>query len=188
MKKTGCPIGHKQTPEHRAAIIAGLKNRDCLLCGETFKPKAIRSLRCFGCQKSRCQKCGVLISASLGRMMVKPRHCMKCCGVPVGSKRESHGYISIKTESGWKAEHRYNAEIKIGRKLRKGEVVHHIDGNPSNNEMLNLVVCRTNREHLDTYHSGDLKNPPTHHNGRRPKGSPGWKPIKNAERKAAAGG
>lgn len=37
-------------------------------------------------------------------------------------------------------EHRVVAEQMLGRKLRRGEVVHHIDLNKQNNDMRNLVV------------------------------------------------
>lgn len=43
-------------------------------------------------------------------------------------------------------EHRVVAEKKIGRKLQKGEVVHHIDGDKTNNHPNNLQVM-TNSEH-----------------------------------------
>lgn len=38
-------------------------------------------------------------------------------------------------------EHRVVAEQKIGRPLRKDEVVHHIDGNKRNNSSDNLMIC-----------------------------------------------
>lgn len=43
-------------------------------------------------------------------------------------------------------EHRVVAEKKIGRKLQKGEVVHHIDGDKTNNHPDNLQVM-TDSEH-----------------------------------------
>ena len=42
--------------------------------------------------------------------------------------------------------HRIVAEQKIGRKLEKGEIVHHIDGNKRNNSPCNLMVM-TQSEH-----------------------------------------
>lgn len=43
--------------------------------------------------------------------------------------------------------HRVVAEKKIGRKLKRGEVVHHIDGNKRNNSPDNLEVT-TQSEHI----------------------------------------
>ncbi|GKX27862.1 hypothetical protein SH1V18_03420 [Vallitalea longa] len=51
-----------------------------------------------------------------------------------------------------KHEHRVVAEKKIGRKLRDGEVVHHMDGNKLNNSPDNLKVFRSQVEHA-TWHS-----------------------------------
>lgn len=62
----------------------------------------------------------------------------------------------------WKYEHRLNEEKKLGRKLRKGEVVHHKDGNPGNNSASNLEV--TNK-------AGHNKIDKKHHLGGRKKGS-----------------
>ena len=44
-------------------------------------------------------------------------------------------------------EHRVVAERMLGRKLKKSEVVHHIDLNKQNNDEKNLVVLPSNSEH-----------------------------------------
>ena len=44
-------------------------------------------------------------------------------------------------------EHRVVAERKLGRPLRKGEVIHHIDGNSHNNDPENIEII-TQSEHL----------------------------------------
>lgn len=45
-------------------------------------------------------------------------------------------------------DYRKIAEKKIGRKLKKGEIVHHLDGNDSNNDPDNLFVCKDQSEHV----------------------------------------
>lgn len=43
--------------------------------------------------------------------------------------------------TGYVYEHVYKASLALRRGLKKGEVVHHVDGDPSNNESSNLLVC-----------------------------------------------
>ena len=58
------------------------------------------------------------------------------------------GYVSTKDENGvWRPEHTVVMEKYLGRKLRKGEVVHHIDHNRANNKIENLVLCESVFEH-----------------------------------------
>jgi HNH endonuclease len=58
------------------------------------------------------------------------------------------GYRYSRNEEGAMVyEHRINASIKIGRKLKSGEVVHHIDENKENNNLDNLLVFKTEADH-----------------------------------------
>lgn len=52
------------------------------------------------------------------------------------------------TKQRYVAEHRLVAEQTLGRYLQRNEVVHHIDGNPQNNDPSNLEVFQANRDHL----------------------------------------
>ena len=47
-------------------------------------------------------------------------------------------------------EHRYVVEQYLGRRLIKGEQVHHLDGDKQNNDITNLVVVRTGEHWLIT--------------------------------------
>ena len=47
------------------------------------------------------------------------------------------------------------AEQTIGRSLKRGEVVHHIDGNKRNNSPLNLLVFKTQKEHASWHAKWD---------------------------------
>lgn len=70
------------------------------------------------------------------------------------SFKKSNGYIERRVYNhpnansrGCKYEHQMVAELKLGRYLKKGEVVHHIDLDKSNNSFDNLVVL-SNADHL----------------------------------------
>ena len=72
-----------------------------------------------------------------------------------GGRRKHNGYILVycpdhpnKTKCGYVAEHRLIMEKKIGRYLTKEENVHHIDFNKSNNDINNLMLFPTNKEHM----------------------------------------
>ncbi len=44
--------------------------------------------------------------------------------------------------------HQLKAEAVLGRKLRRGERVHHVDENKSNNDNKNLVICGSDAYHF----------------------------------------
>lgn len=71
-----------------------------------------------------------------------------------GGRYEGSGYIRIKLPShpranirGYVLEHIVVAEHKIGRPLKPGEEIHHINGNGTDNRPDNLMVCKDRAEH-----------------------------------------
>jgi len=57
--------------------------------------------------------------------------------------RNRNGYAQYKDKDGnWQYTHRRVAEKKIGGKIGEGRVVHHKDGNKSNNQPSNLSIMR----------------------------------------------
>lgn len=54
--------------------------------------------------------------------------------------------------------HRIVAQEKIGRKLKSGEIVHHIDEDKTNNNPENLMVFKSRSAHI-CYHNGGILIP-----------------------------
>jgi len=63
---------------------------------------------------------------------------------PNHPKARNDGYVYI---------HQLQAEKKLGRMLNEKECVHHIDENKYNNDIDNLIVFKTNSDHI-AFHSG----------------------------------
>ena len=66
---------------------------------------------------------------------------------------KSIGYMKLRGEK----YHRYLMEKLLGRKLRKEEVVHHIDGNKLNNDIDNLELFESKSEHLRFHWATDRR-------------------------------
>lgn len=82
---------------------------------------------------------------------------------PVGHERiNNKGYVVVKTEEGFRRKHIYVMEQKLGRKLRIGEVVHHVDGNKLNNTIENLSVMLSS-DHTILHHTGAKRSAETRH-------------------------
>ena len=75
------------------------------------------------------------------------------------------GYVYVKTwghphatKIGYVMEHRLVMEKKLGRYLKPKEAVHHLDGNPLNNDPANLALFVTNGRHLAATLQGHRHN------------------------------
>lgn len=62
------------------------------------------------------------------------------------------GYRAIHVEGRKVLEHRHVMELSLGRRLVPGEVVHHRDGNRSNNEIKNLELVASHSAHVSSHH------------------------------------
>jgi len=69
---------------------------------------------------------------------------------------DDHPCPTYTSSSGTKylLEHRYVMEQHIGRYLDPREVVHHIDGDQSNNDISNLQLFANQSEHISNGHGG----------------------------------
>ncbi|MHA2227391.1 MAG: HNH endonuclease [Candidatus Hodarchaeales archaeon] len=63
--------------------------------------------------------------------------------------KDKKGYKHFKNSG--KSVHRHVAERKLGRKLRRGEVVHHKNRNKSDNRRSNLRVFSSQKQHHRTH-------------------------------------
>lgn len=62
------------------------------------------------------------------------------------SKRGKYVFLRIKPYTVI-SQHRYVIEQLLGRKLKKGEMIHHIDGDGQNNKKDNLLLCQNRSKH-----------------------------------------
>lgn len=112
---------------------------------------------------SRCAEIGKKNSRTLkGRSMPKPKNysdIMRAARPPQQRRITTKGYCIIYKplyEGSYKTpylkgrimEHKYIMEHHMGRLLRKGEVIHHINGIKHDNRLENLLLCRSNQQHI----------------------------------------
>lgn len=57
-------------------------------------------------------------------------------------------YVNVWTGAEYRLEHLLVAERALGRALPAGAVVHHVNGEPSDNRPQNLVICEDQAYHL----------------------------------------
>lgn len=71
--------------------------------------------------------------------------------LPIGStNKDANGYVRVKVVEGsgrWPQQHTLVMEKVVGRKLTKGELVHHINLQPDDNRPENLYLCSGFSEH-----------------------------------------
>jgi hypothetical protein len=134
---------------------------ECPGCKEVFERKYKTQIYCGKeCSKrapradlsKECEHCNKFFVREHGKGF--RRFCSRSCAQRARQRREGEttarplgstgpagsGYVRIKTETGWKPQHRLVMEQKLGRPLHPDERVHHINGVRDDNRAENLEL------------------------------------------------
>jgi hypothetical protein len=115
---------------------------ECDVCGKTCPKRTVHISK-----HSERTYCNLICHAYMQRHMNKRK--IHKDGWRV--KESYHGYVvkriwDDRYKGEWVTKHRYVMEQHLGRKLKRTEIVHHIDMNKENNHIDNLWLC-THSEH-----------------------------------------
>lgn len=144
--------------ENSTAIIYNVCSNKCKISAQNKQKKEIKERK-----RKVCQNCKKIYFASATKPKVYSFCSQKCSKVYMkGTRSPFYKGIPYKNKAGYLVKnygdgkgqqyvHRVEAEKKIGRRLKKNEVVHHADGNRTNNCFNNLIIM-DKIEH-DTMHT-----------------------------------
>lgn len=135
-------------------------SRNCQFCGKEFYLSEGRSKRgrgkfcSFECYWLN-MKGRKLPRKTKDKMSVSAKRLEKPNSWKGGKRHDSRGYVSIYmpnhpfaySNKRYVREHRLVMQKHLGRFLQRKEVVHHIDSNPKNNNINNLMLFSSNIEH-----------------------------------------
>jgi hypothetical protein len=123
----------------------------CQECGKEFETTQYQVSRGHGLFCSKSCNAAVNGRKQLGKAK-SPEHKIKiglgCTGEKNyrwnGGIKMQNGYTFNRVEKGkYKQEHRQVAEKALGRPLKRNELVHHVNGIPTDNRNSNLLICDT---------------------------------------------
>ncbi len=134
-------------------------SRNRKFCGKLCADEHYKQARQAQYTERACLECGAKFKRQPAR---KDKYCGVTCRQRAMGKRA--GALNIKRHRGKGKKHPYIkyygqhlhrviAAQKLGRALKPGEVVHHIDGNPRNNDPDNIIVLKNQGIHARIHHT-----------------------------------
>ena len=116
--------------------------------------------RRYGAIRTICESCGETRVAIRSQARPKCHRCNQYADLPVGTKYTTRaGYVMVRVANDdplidelgyngrpWILEHRYVMRKAVGRTFKRGEIVHHINGDRADNRLENLQLLKR-REH-----------------------------------------
>lgn len=146
-------LGKKRTDETRARLSASKVGEKNPRWGKHFPPPSDATR-----VKQRIAKMGHPVSAetrkkisekNIARYLKRPQPAGNKSPFWKGGKSKSGGYDVICIHPNlYLSVHRQNMERTLGRKLQKGEIVHHVNITKTDNRETNLALCSDRAAHL----------------------------------------
>jgi hypothetical protein len=144
--------------KNRCPECGGMKNVLSGTCAECYRKKKPRTKRHPLSPETR-RKISLALSGKIlpesTRAKMSAAHLLgKNANWKGGKTITKDGYVAIRCPShpyangvGYVREHRLVIEAHLGRVLLPSEVVHHINGDKTDNRYENLALCASNAEH-----------------------------------------
>lgn len=102
-----------------------------------------------------CPYCGITFSRDTSPANIRTFCSYTCAARSRGDQIRGTGKKASYVYNGHERQHRVVMEQKLGRKLRPGEVVHHIDRNTRNNDPDNLELKASQADHIREHMLGN---------------------------------